>query len=82
MEVAAGGRIGGVCGFAAEDYSLASGFDAWVGYRDAGDEGVCVGVLRVAVKVGAGCDFDDSPEVHDGDAVADVAHYGEVVGDE
>jgi len=82
VEVAAGWWVGGVGGFAAEDDSLASGFDAGVGYGDAGDEGVGVGVLGDAVEVGTGCDFDDSSEVHDGDAVADVADYGEVVGDE
>ena len=61
---------------------MASGFDAGVGDGDAGNEGVCVGVLGVAVEVGAGCDFDDASEVHYCDAVADVSDDGEVVGDE
>ena len=34
------------------------------------------------MKVGASCDFVDSSRAHYCDAVADVADYGQVVGDE
>ena len=53
-----------------------------VGDGDGGEQGEGVGVQGVEVEVVAGADFDDFAEVHDGDAVGDVPHDGQVVGDE
>ena len=39
-------------------------------------------VARHGVDVGGRPGLDDPAEVHDGEAVGDVAHHGQVVGDE
>ena len=36
---------------------------------------------RLAVDFQAGADFDDAPEIHDGDAMADVLHDRQIVRD-
>lgn len=81
VEGAAGGRVDGAWYVALEEcaFFAALGFvDAWHG----GHEGFGIWVEGLVVDLIFGCEFDDTPEVHDGDAVTDVAYDGEVVGDE
>jgi hypothetical protein len=49
---------------------------------DGGEQAAGVGVRGALEEVGGRAGFDDSSGIHDGDAVADAAHHGEVVGDE
>lgn len=49
---------------------------------DAGEEGFCIGVLRIAQDFIDGAGFDDLATEHDGDAVHDAADDAEIVGDE
>ena len=53
-----------------------------VGLGHGAEKRLGVGVQRLAVDPGAGAEFDDLAEVHDGDAVAQVPHDRQVVRDE
>ena len=50
--------------------------------RDGGEQGVGVGVQRLAVDRLLVADLDDAAEIHDRDAIGDVAHDAQVVRDE
>ena len=67
---------------AAKNDPVAPAFNGRVWDGDGGEEGLGVGVKRLAVEGVAWGEFDDLTEVHDGDAVAHGANDGEVVGDE
>ena len=56
--------------------------DLGVGDRDRRQQRLGVGVQRAGVELDARGDLDDAAEIHHGDAVADVAHHGKIVGDE
>ena len=53
-----------------------------IGDGDGGEECLGVGVFGTPVDRFRIGELDDFTEIHDGDAVADVLHHGEVVGDE
>ena len=82
METATRGWIDGRRRVAGEDDALAGTLDVGVGRRDRAYEGAGVGVARAFDDVGGTAEFDDFPEVHDGDAVGNVFYDREVVGDE
>src|SRR5207237_783880 len=77
--VGRGSRAGWVAG---QHDARASGFDGDIPDRDRREEGDRVGVERVDVELLGQCQLDHLAQVHHGDAVADVADDGEVVGDE
>ena len=52
-----------------------------VDLRDRLEEGLGVGMARIAVELLRRCDLDNLAEIHYGDAVAHVLHDAEVVGD-
>ncbi len=81
--VAEGAAFGWVDG--GRDVALEEDFFAFhlgIGHGDGGEEGFGVGVFRVAVDGFRIGQLHDFPEIHDGDAVADVFYHGEIVGDE
>ncbi len=47
--------------------------------RDRAEEGAGVLVLRAFHDVEGGPELDDLAAIHDGDAVGDVFHHGEIV---
>src|SRR5699024_1512274 len=61
---------------------LLHGGDFGVRHRDGVQQGVGVGVGGMVEKVVLAGDFHNVPQVHDGDAVAEVLDHAEVVGDE
>ena len=81
MEAAAGGGLQRARHFALDDGAraarLASGRRP--GRRQ---QGLGIGVQRALVELVPVGDLDNSAEIHDGDAVGDMAHHGKVVGDE
>ena len=52
-----------------------------IGNWDGRKEGFCVGVQGIGVEVFRGADFHEFSQVHDRDAIGNVAHHGKVVGD-
>jgi hypothetical protein len=56
--------------------------DPWVGNWHRGQQRLGIRVQREIVQLVAVCDLDDLAHVHDGDAVADVADDGKIMGDE
>ena len=52
-----------------------------IGDGDGRKEGFRVGVQRIAVEVFRGADFHELAQIHNRDAVGNVAHHGKVVGD-
>ena len=81
-EAAAGGRVDGRGDVTGEADALAALRLVAVGLGDGGQKGVGVGVTRAAVDGVAVADLDDLAEVHDRDALREVPHDGQVVGDE
>src|SRR5262245_45294620 len=77
---AARGRIDRRRDLAAEDNLLAPG--VWVGGKRGCEKSPSVGMAWVAVQGLGWCVLDDPPEVHDGGPVGDIAHGGQVVGNE
>ena len=67
---------------AVEDDVAAAALQAGIGDDRGREERLGVRVLGCPEEVGAGCELDDLPEVHDADAVAEVLDRREVVGDE
>ena len=60
-------------------------FSDWkfgVGHRHGREQGLGVGVGRVAVQIRLHPLLDDLPQIHHGHAVRDVTDHGEIVGDE
>ena len=53
-----------------------------VGHGYGGEQCLGIGVQRVRKELVGFGQFDDAPQVHDGDAVADVLDHGQVVRDE
>jgi hypothetical protein len=43
----------------------------WIGNGHCGNQLLCIGMLWVFEDCGAGSDFDDLTEIHDGDTMAD-----------
>ena len=82
MEAAARWRTHGAWDLARDDLLAARGFQLGVGDRHGCQQRLGVGMQRILVELVAGRDLDNAPEVHHGDAVADVAHDGKIVGDE
>lgn len=74
---AAGGRAGRTRQLSREDGATAGG-----GSGDRRDEGPGVRVLRGANDLVGGAQLHDTTQVHDGDAVAQMPHDPEVVGNE
>ena len=77
----------GELGEGARELALGGELDAGalgdgVGDRDRGEERLGVGVERVGEEVFGGGDLHQAAEVHHADAVGDVLHHQEVVGDE
>src|SRR5208282_1677070 len=50
--------------------------------RDGGEQRLAIGMARLGEEGGLGGELDDLAEIHDRDAMGDVLHHGEVVGDE
>ena len=65
-----------------QDDPLAAVLLVGIGNRDRRKQRLGVGVRRMRVDPLGGPDLHDPPEVHDRDAVADVAHDRKVMGDE
>src|SRR5260370_6340612 len=82
MEPAAFGRVDRRGDLALEQDGLAARLELGVRVRDRAQQDLGVWMQRVVVNLSTVRDLDDLAEVHDRHAVADVAHYGEVVGDE
>ncbi|EGJ74926.1 putative peptide ABC transporter ATP-binding protein [Streptomyces sp. Tu6071] len=81
-EVAAARRVGRRGHVPREDDPLAVLAPRGVGDRDGGEQRLRVGVRGVLVDLLVRARLDDAAEVHDGDAVGDVADDREVVRDE
>src|SRR5688500_11415631 len=64
------------------DDALPPFFDGTRGHRHCGKQGLRVGMQRRRVKALFRRDLDNLAEIHNGDAVAQVADHGQVVGDE
>ena len=82
MEHAAGGRIERARQLALDDGARPGALDDGIGDRRRRQQRLGVGVLRVGEQLVGGRVLDDAPEVHDGDLGRDVAHHGQIVGDE
>ena len=82
VEAAAGWRIDRVRHVAAEDDALAILLDVRVRLRHSGQQGLRVGMQRIAEQLVLRRDLHDLAEVHDDDAVADMANDGQIVRDE
>src|SRR5438046_429353 len=82
VEAAARRRVHGRRYVTGQDDALALLLHLRIGDRHGGQQRLAVWVERVLVKVDAVGELDDLSQVHDRDAVADVAHHGEVVRDE
>src|SRR5215213_2132537 len=80
-EATSGGRVHGGRHIAFEDHALALQLDIGVGDGNGGEQGLGVGVQRVAVEFVAWGHLHHRTEVHDAHAVGDVLHHREVVGD-
>ena len=62
-----------IFGFVALDVGIRDG--------DSVNQGTGVGMARVFIEAVTVCDFYYSTEIHDHDAVADLAHDGKIVSD-
>ena len=80
MEAAAGGHHAGH--LAQQHLALAPGFGIGVGHRHRRQQCPGIGMQRLAEQRVAVGHLDDAAQVHHRDAVADVAHHGQVVRDE
>ena len=82
LEAAAGRRVEGVGDLALQNDPLARPLQRRVRYRHARQQRLGVRMeRRVVDHIGVG-ELDQLSGVEDGDAVGDVAHDGEIVGDE
>ncbi len=81
-EAAARGRIERARHIAFEHDAPARALALGVGERDGGQQCLTVGMHRAGVEISGPGRLDDPAEIHHGDAVRDVAHDREVVGDE
>lgn len=82
VEVAAGRRVQRAREVAAEHDPAAATLLGRVGHRCRGEQRLRVRVLRRGEQLGGRGLFDDPPQVHHRDAVRQVLHGREVVGDE
>ena len=82
METAARGWIHRRRHVAGEDDPLALRLHGGIGYRHRREESLAIRVERTLVEVDAVRELDDLPQIHHGDAVADVLHHRKVVRDE
>ena len=62
--------------------ALAGAGGLGIGDRRRGQQGLGVGMLRIAPDLIAAADLDQGAEIHDGDAVGDVLDHRQVVADE
>src|SRR6267143_5016240 len=53
-----------------------------VRYRHGGQQCLGIGMAGVCEQFGLPCNLDDAPEIHYRDAVADMGHHSEIMGDE
>ena len=82
VEVTAARRLDRAGHVAGEHDRTPQFFGRRVGDGHGREQGLRVRVHRSLVELRVLRELDDAAEVHDGDPVADVAHHGEVVGDE
>src|SRR5262249_36212328 len=82
MGAAAGGRLQRTTNLAFDDRTWAPRLHVRVGDRDGGQERLGIGMQRRPVELVPAGDLDDTAEIHDGDAVRDMPHDGEIVSDE
>src|SRR5262245_29437804 len=80
MEATAPGRLERARHLALDDRARALGLNFGIGHRDRRQQGLRIGVQRALVELVAASDLYDTAEIHDGDAVGDMADHGEVVG--
>ena len=65
-----------------EDDSFAFALDFWIGNGRCAEQGLCVSVERIFHDVDGVPNFNNFPEVHDGDSVCDVFYDRKIVRDE
>ena len=80
MERAAGRRIGRIGDFAPGRADLIA--QRRIGFRDRRQQRLGVGMARSRVERRGRRGLDDAPDIHHGDAVADMAHHAEIMRDE
>ena len=80
MEPATRRRIDSARRIALQDHVIAP--DLRVGDRDRGDQRLGVGMTRTVEQLVPRRRLDELAEIHDGDAIADMAHHAEVMGNE
>src|SRR5580704_15129755 len=81
-EDAARRRLRGARYVPLEHDSFAHALDVWIRDRNGGDERARIGVELCAVDLVLGLDFHYLAEIHHGDAIADVPHHAQIMGDE
>ena len=82
VEPAALGRVHGGGNIALQHDALALAADLGVWHRNGGKQGLGVGVERILVELIALGQLHQGAQVHDADAVGDMAHHRQVVGNE
>ena len=82
METAARRRTHRRRHLAGDDLLRTARLDLRVGDRDRRQQRLRIGVQRLGVELGARRDLDDAAEIHHRDAMTDMAHNREIVGDE
>ena len=82
VEAAGGRRVGGRRHVTAEHLALLGLGQRRIGDRHGREQRARVRMARVPVELLGGRELHDAAEVHHRDALAHVAHHGEVVGDE
>src|SRR6266550_8702727 len=78
VKMTAGWWVDGTGNFARQ--SDAPPFHFWVGNRDRRQQRFSVGVQRRGIKLAGWRGFDDAPEIHDGNALADMLDDRQIVG--
>ena len=75
--------VGGLSGLGTSPASrMRARWAVGIGHRHGRQQRLGVGMARLGEQAALGRQLDDLAEIHDGDPVGDVAHHGEVVGDE
>ena len=80
MEIASGRRIQGAWDIACEDFPLH--LIIHIRNGDCGQQGLCVGVLRMIVKLILGRNLHNPSQIHDRDAVRHILDHAQVMGNE
>jgi len=80
MERAARGRMQSARHLAMKNDAFA--FEAWRGQWNGGKKRAGIGMPRICKQRFAWPDFDNAAEMHHRDAIGDMLHHGEVVGNE